>query len=165
MRVTWTLSTLILIGGCVSASSRMQSLAPILPEWEPESFRYFHGSWIRPDSIYAFQLSERTLHVVDASNGDPVLHQFSLDDCPQIPLGFRQLKAALLQTARIASGEIAVDEPSEIVMDGPDYRIEFWSRDASTALTLEGNGNSQLASPWVDAAHGVRAIGDECIDH
>lgn len=87
-----------------------------------------------------------------------------MEDCPEIAQGHVDLKAALLHTARVASGDIEIAEPDEIVMDGPNYRIEYWSRVASTTLILKGGGNAQLVTPWVDASENVRAIEDKCGD-
>ena len=164
MRVTWSLLALSLFVGCAMSHSGKSSLEPLLPETMPESIRYFHGSWIWPDSIYALQITDSELSIADASKGPPVVHSLSVDDCPQITQGFAVLKEALARSAQIVIGDIAVDPPDEIVMDGPDYRIEYWSRTASTTIILEGGGNAQLVTPWIDAALVVRAIGENCTD-
>lgn len=150
--------------GCTSTGSTRPSLEPLLPDTEVDSIRFFHGSWVWPDSIYAFQISESTLYVADHPGSRPEARRFSVDDCPMITGGFADLKSAIFETVRIASGETAVEKPSEIVVDGPDYRVEYWSGPASTTIILRGDSNSQLVSPWVDAALRVRAIEERCSD-
>ena len=137
-------------------------MASRLPDLEPDSIRFLHGSWIHPDSIFAFQISATNLDVVDPGKANGVPVEMSLGSCPEIADGFDNLKAAMADSAKIASGELPAAETNEIVMDGPDYRLEYWSRAAATTLKLEGNSNSQLKSPWVDAAYRVRAIADHC---
>ncbi len=118
--------------GCATSNDFGKSLEPLLPEEEPDGFRFFHGSWIWPDSIYAFQLTPDSLYVVDRSDDDGITAELSVTACPDIETAYAGLKAAVLTTAEVATGARTVAEPDEIVLDAPDYRLEYWSRDAST---------------------------------
>lgn len=158
------ISLLLIVTACASDQLARKSLAPYLPESEPDSFRFFHGSWYAPDSIYAFQLSDELLFVAMATDAGVETKSITFVECAQLAVRYAELKSALLYTAEVASGAAKVPKPEEIIMDGPDYRIEYWSRDASTTLMLEGGGNAQLAVPWVDAAIAVRSVGEICGD-
>ena len=162
MRRLLVILALLVAAGCATSRDFGRSLEPLLPEEEPDGIRFFHGSWIWPDSIYAFQLTPDRLYVVDRSVDDGVTAGFSVVECPDIEIVYAGLKAAVLTTAEVATGARAVPRPDEIVLDGPDYRLEYWSRDANTRVMLQGGGNAQLVTPWVDAAHAVRSVGEEC---
>ncbi len=162
MRLAWIFLIALVGAGCASSPSATDSLEPILPDTEPDSLRFFHGSWIWPDSIYAFQISESVLYVADPLISRSEAQELSVDDCPMIASVFADLKSSVFQTFRIASGEVAVKEADVIATDGPDYRVEYWSREASTVIILSGDSNSQFVTPWVDAAYRVRAIGESC---
>lgn len=155
--------TCILLG-CANSSPDRASLEPNLPEPEPDGVRFYHGSWFAPDSIYAFQITDEYIAVADSSADAVKNMEISSSDCLELIDAYHDLLAAIFQTSDIASGEIQVPEPDEIVMDGPDYRVELWSRSASTTLVLKGGGNSQLVSPWVDAALKVRRVAEACGD-
>lgn len=162
MRLIWYISLLLIVTACATEQLAGESLAPYLPESQPDSFRFFHGSWYAPDSIYSFQLSDELLFVARATDAGVETKSITFDECVQLSDRYAELKSALLHTAAVASGAAKVSGPEEIVMDGPDYRLEYWSRDALTTLMLEGGGNAQLVVPWVDAALAVRSIGEEC---
>ncbi len=149
--------------GCVSTGSIRQSLEPLLPESEPDSVRFFHGSWIWPDSIYAFHLTEAGIYVADPVTSESEAQVIATDDCPMLEQAYKELVASIAKSASIALGEITIDPPDEIVVDGPDYRIEFWSRQAIMTVVLPGGSNAQLTTPWIDSAYRVRAIADDCI--
>ncbi len=164
MRLIRNLSLLLIVTACASNQLARESLAPYLPESQPDSFRFFHGSWFAPDSIYSFQLSDELLFVAKATDAGVETKSITFDECVQLADRYAELKSALLHTAAVASGAAKISRPEEIVMDGPDYRLEYWSRDASTTLMLDGGGNAQLVVPWVDAALAVRSIGEKCGD-
>jgi len=151
---------LILLTAC--ASPGRPSLVGQLPEEEPDSIRFFHGSWIWPDSIYAFHLTSGTLYVADRSDDPPRDYRVDAETCPGLAAAYGGMQTALASTARIAAGEIAVAKPSEIILDGPSYRIELWSRSAASTIEIRGGSNSQLVTPWVDAALAVRTLGEQC---
>ncbi len=152
----------LVAAGCATSNDFGKSLEPLLPDEEPDGFRFFHGSWIWPDSIYAFQLTAVSLYVIDRSDDDGITAEFSVSECPDIETVYAGLKAAVLTTAEVATGARKVPEPDVIVLDGPSYRLEYWSRDASTTVVLQGGDNAQLVTPWVDAAYAVRSVGEDC---
>lgn len=160
--IQWVLLISFAAAGCTSTGSTRHSLEPLLPETEPDNVRFFHGSWIRPDSIYAFHLTESGIYVADPLIGESEAQVITADDCPMLKQAYKELVVAITESVKIASGEIAIDEPDEIILDGPDYRVEFWSRISSTTVVLQGGSNAQLVTPWVDSAYQVRAIADEC---
>ncbi len=162
MRRLLSILALLVAAGCATSNDFGKSLQPLLPDEEPDGFRFFHGSWIWPDSIYAFQLTPDSLYVVDRSVDEGITAGFSVAECPEIEVVYAGLTAAVLTTAEVATGARTVAEPDVIVLDGPDYRLEYWSRDASTWVVLKGGGNAQLVTPWVDAAYAVRSVGEEC---
>lgn len=164
MRVIRYISLLLIVAACASNQQTRESLAPHLPKSQPDSFRFFHGSWIAPDSIYSYQLSDDVLFVAKATDAGVETKSITFQECVELSDRYAELKSAVLRTATVASGAAKVSRPEEIVMDGPDYRLEYWSREASTTLILKGGGNAQLVVPWVDAALAVRKIGEECGD-
>ncbi len=163
MRPSVSILTAVLVtAGCTASLPLDESFAPLLPDFEPDSFRFFHGSWIAPDATYAFQLTSDSLYAVDDSTGEEIVRSHTLAACPEIATLYAGLKSAVLRTAEIAAGAVAVEEPDTLILDGADYRIEYWSRDASTTLILKGDDNAQLVSPWLDAALAVRSVAAEC---
>ena len=149
--------------GCASTGPSRPSLEPLLPETEPENVRFFHGSWIWPDSIYAFHLTQSGIYVADPAISELEARAVAANDCPKLGQAYRDVVVSIVESAKIAADESDVDGPDEVVLDGPNFRLEYWSGKASTTMVLTGDRNAQLVTPWIDSAYRVRAIADDCI--
>ena len=162
MRAVSPMAALFLVGACSGTPSTVDWTVALLPDTEPESFQFTHGAWHRQSSIYAFLITPTSLDVIDDSVDEPIEYHLSIEDCPEIADSYRNLFEAFFRSTSIAAARAEPGENREIVLDGPDYRLAYWSRIASTVIVLDGDSNSQLATPWVDAAYEVRALGDKC---
>ncbi len=156
---------LVALAGCAAVTPGPPALDAYLPD-EPivDDFRFFHGGGPWPRFIYAFHLTESKINVARQGRPDPEVYTLEFDDCPELQNGLSNLKRAVEKDLRVAAG---VDEPATtdvIVVDGPTYELEFYSREISGEVAFKGGDNAQLVSGWIDAALEVRGIAESCRD-
>ena len=162
MRIIIAITLVFAIAACVSVGNRSSSLESKLPN-EPlvDRLRFFHGSDVRPRSIYAFHISENDVFI---ARPDGLTYTVSFDDCPELKRGLNSLKIATTASLIIAAGLAEPNISNEIVMDGPTYELVFYSRQISGLIELKSDGNARNASEWIDAALSIRQIEESCSD-
>ncbi|WP_444918334.1 hypothetical protein [Microbulbifer sp. JMSA003] len=51
-------------------------------------------------------------------------------------------------------------ESEIIIMDGPSYRLEYYSDSIGGSIILEGGANNSYVTPWINAALKIGDIAD-----
>ncbi len=154
---------LVALTGCTSSSHRPPSLDAYLPEGPfVDEFRFFHGGGPWPRFIYAFHLSSYEITVARKGTPTPTVYTIKVGDCPPLSRGIEKLRDAVQSDHRIAAGLVPGKPLDEVILDGPVYELEFYSREMFGSVSFEAGSNSQRVVAWIDAALEIRSIEENC---
>ncbi|WP_445366160.1 hypothetical protein ACJJJB_09835 [Microbulbifer sp. ANSA001] len=127
-----------------------------------DGITFLTGPWYAPGSEYGYHINDGMVYIAHVPEDGHDKHIVKISDCPQIETGIRDLQRAIFKTSEIFAG---IKQPAEleiIVMDGPSYRLEYYSDRISGSITLEGGTNSSYATPWINAALKIGDIAGAC---
>jgi len=123
---------------------------------------FLTGPWYAPGSEYGYHINDGVLYIAHAPEGGHNKHIVKISDCPQIKEGIEAIERAIFETSEIFAGIKQPAESEIIVMDGPSYRLEYYSDSISGSIILEGGANSSYVTPWINAALNIGDIADAC---
>ncbi len=123
---------------------------------------FLKGPWYAPGTDYGYHINDGVLYIAHAPEDGHDKHIVEVSGCPKIAEGIKEIERAIFETSEIFVGIKKPAETDIIVMDGPSYRLEYYSDNIRGSIILEGGGNSSLATPWVSAALNIGDIANAC---
>ncbi|WP_171018990.1 hypothetical protein ACONUD_08745 [Microbulbifer harenosus] len=123
---------------------------------------FLTGPWYAQGSEYGYHINDGVLYIAHATEDGHDKHIVKISDCREIEEGIKEVERAIFETSEIAAGIKKTSVSDIIIMDGPSYRLEYYSPKISGSIIFEGDANSIFVSPWVNAALKIGDIADAC---
>ncbi|WP_445361031.1 hypothetical protein ACJJIL_01515 [Microbulbifer sp. EKSA005] len=123
---------------------------------------FLTGPWYAPGSEYGYHINDDVLYIAYTPEVGLDKRIIKVSDCPQIEIGIKEIKRAIFETTEIFVGIKKPAESEIIIMDGPSYRLEYYSDSIGGSIILEGGANNSYVTPWINAALKIGDIADAC---
>ncbi|MDX2410549.1 MAG: hypothetical protein QNK34_01195 [Woeseiaceae bacterium] len=114
-------------------------------------------------NVYSFHWNGELLSVARSSESGLKYYDLSVDSCPLLEARLIQFRESILDSVNIVFVRKPAIPVTEIVMDGPLYRVKYAPGRFNTSVQLEGYESGGV--PWVAAAQAVQQREAACTDN